>query len=97
MTRYQLVFLESSEREFLSLPARHQRLFREKLPYLLANPFRSYPWLRVREGPRHRGEWRFHLVHYRVLYRIDGLNVVVTRIARRPRAYPKRGVPARRS
>jgi mRNA-degrading endonuclease RelE of RelBE toxin-antitoxin system len=97
VTRYRLIFLQSAGQEFLALPRRHQRLFREILPYLLANPFRSYPWVRVREGPRHRGEWRFHLVEFRGFYHIDGLNVVITRIARRLRAYPRRGIPARRS
>ena len=94
--RYDFVFLETAEREFLALPRRHQRLFREKLAYLLKNPFRSYPWLRVREGHRHPGEWRFHLVDYRVFYRVDGPTVVFTRIVHRPGAYPKRPPKPRR-
>ena len=87
---YELEFLESAEREFLSLTGRHQRMFKENLTYLPRNPFKSYPWLRVRQGPRHPGEWRFHLLEYRVFYRVDGATVVITRITHRPRAYPKR-------
>jgi mRNA-degrading endonuclease RelE of RelBE toxin-antitoxin system len=90
LTPYSYEFLESAEREFLALPRRHQLLFKEKRLYLLQNPFRSYPWLRVRQGARHPGEWRFHLGEYRVFYRVDGLTVVFTRIVLRPRAYPRR-------
>lgn len=90
MTPYQFEFLESAGREFLALPRPLQRLFREKLVYLLRNPYKSYPWLRVRQGPRHPGEWRFHLDEFRVFYRVDGNVVVFTRIVRRPRAYPRR-------
>ena len=90
MTPYDYEFLESAEKEFLTLPRRYQRLFKEKLLYLLQNPFRSYPWLRVRQGPRHPGEWRFHLGEYRVFYRVDGMTVVFTRIILRPKAYPRR-------
>jgi mRNA-degrading endonuclease RelE of RelBE toxin-antitoxin system len=90
VTPYDYQFLESAEKEFLALSTRLQRMFKEKLVYLLRNPFRSYPWLRVRQGARHPGEWRFHLGEYRVFYRIDGPTVVFTRIVRRPRAYPRR-------
>jgi mRNA-degrading endonuclease RelE of RelBE toxin-antitoxin system len=90
VTPYKFEFLESAEREFLDLPVSLQRLFKEKLLYLLRNPFKSYPWLRVRQGTRHPGEWRFHLREYRVFYRVDGNTIVFTRIAVRPRAYPRR-------
>lgn len=90
MTPYEFGFLESAESEFRKLPKVEQRLFQEKLLYLLRNPFRSYPWLRVRQGARHPGEWRFHLGEYRVFYRIDGMAVVFTRIVKRPMAYPRR-------
>lgn len=90
MSQYALEFLESAEGEFLALPKRVQRLFQEKLVYLRRNPFRSYPWLRVRQGARHPGEWRFHLADHRVFYRVDGLTIVVTRIVVRPKAYPRR-------
>jgi len=90
LTPYGFEFLESAEKEFLALPHRYQRLFREKLLYLLRNPFRSYPWLRVRQGTRHPGEWRFHLGEYRVFYRVDGMTVVFTRIILRPKAYQRR-------
>ena len=88
--RFRFCFLESAEREFLGLPRRHQALFKEKLTYLTRNPFKSYPWLRIRQGARHPGEWRFHLIEFRVFYRVDGEMIVFTRISRRPRAYPKR-------
>jgi mRNA-degrading endonuclease RelE of RelBE toxin-antitoxin system len=87
---YELTFLESAEKEFHALRQREKHLFTEKLVYLLRNPFRSYPWLRVRQGARHPGEWRFHLGEYRVFYRVDGTEVVITRIAPRPKAYPRR-------
>ncbi len=90
MTPYRFQFLESAEKELLALPPPLRVLFREKLVYLLRNPFRSYPWLRVRQGARHPGEWRFHLGEYRVFYRVEGLVVIFTRIARRPQAYPRR-------
>jgi mRNA-degrading endonuclease RelE of RelBE toxin-antitoxin system len=87
---YELTFLESAENEFLALRSKEQRLFSEKLVYLLRNPFRSYPWLRPRQGARHPEEWKFHLGEFRVFYRVDGLEVVITRLAPRPTAYPKR-------
>ncbi len=90
MTPYSYDFLESAEKEFLALPPRQQRLFKEKLPYLLRNPYRSYPWLRVRQGARHPGEWRIHLAEYRLFYRVDGLEIVFTRIVPRPTAYTSR-------
>jgi mRNA-degrading endonuclease RelE of RelBE toxin-antitoxin system len=95
LTRYVYEFLESAEKEFLALSRRDQELFKEKLLYLLLNPFRSYPWLRVRQGSRHPGEWRFHLGGYRVFYRIDGPTVVFTRIVLRPKAYPRRAPKSR--
>ena len=90
MTLYNFFFLESAEKEFLALKAKERRLFSEKLVYLLRNPFKSYPWLRVRQGARHPGGWRFHLGEFRVFYRVEGRDVVFTRIVRRPLAYPKR-------
>lgn len=90
MTLYDYEFLESAEEEFRALPVRLKRLFNEKLFYLRRNPFKSYPWLRVRQGARHPGEWRFHLGDYRVFYRVDGMTIVFTRIVERPVAYPKR-------
>jgi mRNA-degrading endonuclease RelE of RelBE toxin-antitoxin system len=90
LTLYGFQFLESARTEFRVLPAPLKVLFREKLIYLLRTPFRAYPWLRVRQGTRHPGEWRFRLGDFRVFYRIDGATVVFTRIARRPKAYPRR-------
>jgi mRNA-degrading endonuclease RelE of RelBE toxin-antitoxin system len=90
LTLYEFSFLESAKKEFLALRAKEKRLFSEKLVYLLRNPFKSYPWLRVRQGARHPGEWRFHLGEFRVFYRVDGSEVVITRIVPRPKAYPKR-------
>jgi mRNA-degrading endonuclease RelE of RelBE toxin-antitoxin system len=97
LTPYDYEFLESAEKEFLALPHRDRQLFKEKLLYLLQNPFRSYPWLRVRQGARHPGEWRLHLREYRVFYRVDDLTVVFTRIVLRPRAYPRRPPRPRRA
>lgn len=90
MTHYEYFFLESAQKEFGGLSVKEKRLFKEKLVYLLRNPFKSYLWLRVRQGARHPGEWRFHLGEFRVFYRVDRWEVVITRIVPRPRAYPKR-------
>ncbi len=90
MTPYDVEFLESADREFQELPHRLQVLFQEKLVYLLRNPYKSYPWLRVQQGPRHPGKLRFHLGEYRVFYRVVGTAVVFTRIWKRPRAHPRR-------
>lgn len=90
MTPYDYAFLRSARQEFIDLPPRFQRLFAEKLIHLLRNPYKSYPWLRVRQGARHPGEWRFHLQDYRVFYRVDGSIVIFTRIVKRPAAYPAR-------
>ena len=96
MSPYDFSFVESAEREFLELPPVLRRLFQEKLIYLLRNPFKSYPWLRVRQGARHPGEWRFHLGEYRAFYRVEGSTVVFTRIVKRPKAYPRRAPKQRR-
>ena len=56
MSPYRFSFLESAERELLALNPVLDRLFQEVLLYLLRDLFRSYPWLRVRQGPRHPGE-----------------------------------------
>ena len=90
LTPYDYELLESAEQEFLALRGGPRELFKEKLLYLLQNPFRSYPWLRVRQGARHPGEWRFRRGAYRVFYRVDGYTVVFTRIASRPGAHPRR-------
>ena len=90
MSLYTLEFLETAAREFDELPRRLKELFCEKAPYLVRGPYRSLPWLRVRQGTRHPNEWRFHLEEFRVFYRVDGLSVVITRIVPRPRAYPSR-------
>jgi mRNA-degrading endonuclease RelE of RelBE toxin-antitoxin system len=90
VTPHEHAFLQSGETEFYQLPARLQRQFREKLPFLVRNPFKSYPWLRVRQGARHPGQWRFHLGEFRVFYRVDGQSIVFTCIVRRPLAYPIR-------
>ena len=96
MTLYGYEFLESADEEFRALPVRLRHLFNEKLFYLRRNPFKSYPWLRVRQGARHPGEWRFHLEDFRVFYRVDGVTIVFTRIVARPEAYPRRPPKTRR-
>lgn len=96
MTPYSLDFLESAEKEFIALPRGSRLLFLEKLPYLLRSPYRSYPWLRVRQGARHPGEWRFHHDDFRVFYRVDGSSVVISRITKRPSAYPRRAPKLRK-
>jgi mRNA-degrading endonuclease RelE of RelBE toxin-antitoxin system len=96
LTSNQFEFLKTAEREFNRLPRVEQLLFEEELVYLLRNPFQSHSWLRVRQGARHPGEWRFHLGEYRVFYRVEGLTVVFTRIGSRARAYPRRVPKARR-
>lgn len=96
MTPYEYGFLESAEKEFLALRKKDQRLFKEKLLYLTRNPFRSFPWLRVRQGARQLGEWRLYLGTYRVFYRVDGAHIVFTRIVLRPMAHPRRPPKSRR-
>ena len=90
MTLYHYEFLESADEEFRARSRKLRRLFVEKLFYLHRNPFKSYPWLGVRQGARHPGECRFHLGDYRVFYRVDGTIIVFTRVVERPVACPKR-------
>jgi len=65
-------FLPAAEVEFLSLPRRYQVELKELLPYLESNPYRSYPFLPVKEVGKVAGIWRFPLGPYRVFFKVDG-------------------------
>lgn len=80
-------FVSEARREFLDLPKGLQRQLRDLTPYLLANPFRSYPWLQVGELHEMRGVWKFRLGSRRVFYTVDGSALVFVAISPRPPAY----------
>jgi mRNA-degrading endonuclease RelE of RelBE toxin-antitoxin system len=82
-------FVPEAEREFLRLPRRLQRQFKEILPYLEANPYRAYPFLPVKEVGKASGVWRFPLGPYRVFFRVDGATVWIGKLWLRPPAYDR--------
>ncbi len=82
-------FLFEAEAEFLRLPARLQRQLKDLVPYLRANPYRSYPFLPVREVGKISGVWRFPVGPYRVFFRVDGETIWIGKIGRRPAAYDR--------
>ncbi len=86
---YEVRFLESAAAEFLRLPRRLQKQFKELMPYLEANPYRSYPFLPVKDVGKVPGVWRFPLGHYRVFFKVDGSTVWIGKFWLRPSAYDK--------
>lgn len=82
-------FLPAAEREFLHLPGRLQHRLKELLPYLEANPYRSYPFLPVKEVGQIPGIWRFPLGPYRVFFKVDGSTVWLGKFWLRPPAYDR--------
>jgi len=87
--RYTVRFLPDAEREFLRLPRRLQRQFKDLLPYLEAGPYRAYPFLPVKEARRVPGLWRFPLGPYRVFYRVQGDTVWIGKLWFRPASYDR--------
>lgn len=84
---YQVRFLLPAEKEFHALPKRLQRRFREQLPYLEANPYRSHPFLPVKDVGQVPGVWRFPLGDYRVFFQVEGTTVWIGKFWLRPPAY----------
>ncbi len=80
-------FVAEAREEFLSLPRPLQRRLRDLTSYLLANPYRSYPWLQVKELRELRGVWKFRLGTRRVLYIVEASVLVFVTISPRPPAY----------
>jgi mRNA-degrading endonuclease RelE of RelBE toxin-antitoxin system len=90
LTLESIEFVVEARKEFLALPRPLQRQLRELSPYLLTNPYRSYPWLQVRELRELPGVWRFRLGLYRVFYRVEASTLVMAAITLRPPAYTSR-------
>ena len=86
---YRVRFLPDAEREFLRIPRRYQRQLKDLLPYLEASPYRSYPFLPVKELGRVPGIWRFPLGPYRVFYRVDRATIWIGKFWLRPPAYDR--------
>ena len=84
---YEVRFLTSAEREFLRLPRHLQVQLKELVPYLEANPYRSYPFLRVKDVGQETGVWRFPLGPYRVFFKVDGATVWIGKVWLHPPAY----------
>ncbi len=59
------------------------------MPYLEANPYRSYPFLPVKHVGKVPGIWRFPLGPYRVFFKVDGSTVWIGKFWLRPPAYDK--------
>ncbi len=87
MTLDSAEFTVEARREFLRLPRPLQVQLRALTDYLLANPFRSYPWLQVKELRDLPRVWRFRLGAKRVFYIVDGSVLVYLAIVARPPAY----------
>ena len=86
---YQVRFLRPAESEFLRLPRDIQVKFKELRPYLEANPYRAYPFLKVKEVGKVPGVWRFPLGSYREFYTVDGVTVWIGKFWLRPPAYDR--------
>ncbi len=84
---YEVRFLLPAEKEFYRLPQHLQRRFRELLPYLEANPYRSHPFFSVKDVGQVPGVWRFPLGDYRVFFKVDGRTVWIGKFWLRPPAY----------
>jgi mRNA-degrading endonuclease RelE of RelBE toxin-antitoxin system len=87
LTLYEVAFLPEATEEGHQLPRSAQRALKRKLEYLRSGPFKSYPWLRVKEVGDAPGVWRFHLDRWRVFYKVEGTRIIVGMIERRPTAY----------
>jgi mRNA-degrading endonuclease RelE of RelBE toxin-antitoxin system len=90
LTIYSVGYYPEADDEYWRLPPLLRKELQSRLNYLKAGPFRSYPEVRVKEVEDVPGAWRFHLRHYRVFYRVDGLVIWVVMIWEdRPSAYSK--------
>ncbi|MDE1819976.1 MAG: hypothetical protein KGJ23_11405 [Euryarchaeota archaeon] len=86
---YEVRFLLPAEKEFYRLSKDLQRRLKALRPYLEANPYRSYPFLPVKEVGQVPGVWRFPLGPYRVFFKVDGRTVWIGKFWLRPPAYDK--------
>jgi mRNA-degrading endonuclease RelE of RelBE toxin-antitoxin system len=84
---YHVSFLKPTVPEFMRLRRHLQIRSKELGPYLEANPFRSYPFLQVKEVGKVPGIWRFHLGPYRVFFKVDGSTLWIRKFWLRPPAY----------
>ena len=82
-------FTVPADHEFQRLPKPVQRRFRDILPYLQANPYRSHPFLPVKDVGQVPGVWRFPLGDHRFFFKVDGTTVWIGVIEERPPAYDK--------
>jgi mRNA-degrading endonuclease RelE of RelBE toxin-antitoxin system len=80
-------FTAEAREEFRNLPRSLQRQLRDLIPYLIQTPYRSYPWLKLKEQLGLPGVWRFRLGPKRVFYTVDGSVLLLIAIAPRPSAY----------
>ncbi|MCI4343926.1 MAG: hypothetical protein L3J92_07465 [Thermoplasmata archaeon] len=80
-------FTAEARSEFLRLPRPLQVQLRAHTAYLLSHPYRSYPWLQVKELRDLPGVWKFRLGTKRVFYIVDGSVLVYVAIVARPPAY----------
>lgn len=87
MTLARAEFVAEARKEFLALPHPLQRELRGLTAYLLQDPFRSYPWLQLREQSELPGFWRFALGPRRVFYTVEGSVLLYVAISPRPPAY----------
>lgn len=76
---YEVRFLEPASAEFLRLPRRLQNQFKELIPYLEASPYRSYPFLLVKDVGKVAGIWRFPWGPYRVCFKMDESTIWIGR------------------
>jgi mRNA-degrading endonuclease RelE of RelBE toxin-antitoxin system len=83
VTLYKVKRLPEVDRDTERLPLALKRRFRDSLEYLRSAPYRSYPWLQVKELRDMRGVWRFHLDgRTRVFYVVRGDVLIVVMVER---------------
>ena len=87
MTLDHAEFTAEAREEFRNLARSLQRQLRDLITYLIQDPYRSYPWLRLKEQPGLPGVWRFRLGPKRVFYTVDGSVLLLIAIALRPTAF----------
>jgi len=85
---YELHFLNSAKKEFAKLDAVAQKIIKEKLLLLVANPDTLKNNIKALKG-EYKGKFRLRINQYRVVFQVknEELIIIVVRIGHRKEVY----------
>ncbi len=88
MTRYEVLLSETARRQLKDFPVNLQERVKVALTELRADPYRPRPKADIKKlkGPK-RDYYRLRIGNYRVIYVVEGNDVLVAKILPRSSAY----------